>query len=62
MNDVSAGLSGKLSLLDRCLTLWIFAAMALGIALGALAPGFTVALNSSSVGTTSVPMAIGLTR
>jgi ACR3 family arsenite transporter len=60
MNDVSAGLSGKLSFLDRYLTLWIFAAMALGIALGALAPGFTVALNSLSVGTTSVPIAIGL--
>jgi ACR3 family arsenite transporter len=40
--------------------LWIFAAMALGIALGFLAPGFTTALERMSVGTTSIPIAIGL--
>ncbi|MGZ6163775.1 MAG: ACR3 family arsenite efflux transporter [Myxococcaceae bacterium] len=54
------GVAGKLSFLDRYLTLWIFAAMGLGVVLGAVAPGFTTALNRLSVGTTSVPIAIGL--
>jgi ACR3 family arsenite transporter len=39
---------------------WIFAAMALGVALGHFAPGVPAALNRLSVGTTSVPIAIGL--
>ena len=56
----NAGLLAKPSFLDRHLTLWIFAAMALGVALGFLAPGFTIVLNESSVGTTSIPIAIGL--
>jgi len=56
----STGLLGKLSFLDRYLTLWIFLAMGLGIALGFLAPGFTNALNKLSVGATSIPIAIGL--
>jgi arsenite transporter len=60
MQSNNAGVAGKLSFLDRYLTLWIFAAMGLGIALGFLAPGFTAALNRSSVGTTSIPIAIGL--
>jgi arsenite transporter len=60
MTRTTAGLLGKLSFLDRYLTLWIFAAMALGVALGFLAPGFTTALDSMSVGTTSIPIAIGL--
>lgn len=53
-------IAGKLSLLDRYLTLWIFAAMGLGVALGYLAPGWTAALDRSSVGTTSIPIAVGL--
>lgn len=57
---MSAGVAGKLSFLDRYLTLWIFVAMGLGITLGYLAPGFTTALNKMSVGTTSIPIAIGL--
>ena len=57
---VKIGVAGKLSFLDRYLTLWIFAAMGLGVVLGAVAPGFTAALNRLSVGTTSVPIAIGL--
>jgi len=52
--------AGRLSFLDRYLTFWIFAAMAVGIALGFLAPGATAALNRMSVGTTSVPIAAGL--
>ncbi|MDX2020905.1 MAG: ACR3 family arsenite efflux transporter [Deltaproteobacteria bacterium] len=56
----NAGLLKKLSFLDRYLTLWIFLAMGIGVALGFLAPGFTRALNSMSVGTTSIPIAIGL--
>jgi len=55
-----AGVAGRLSFLDRYLTFWIFAAMAVGIALGFLAPGATAALNRMSVGTTSVPIAAGL--
>jgi arsenite transporter len=49
-----------LSFLDRYLTLWIFAAMAFGVALGSLAPGVVGALTRLSVGTTSIPIAAGL--
>lgn len=52
--------AGRLSFLDRYLTVWIFAAMAAGIALGALAPSVVTALAGLSVGTTSIPIAVGL--
>ena len=50
----------QLSFLDRYLTVWIFAAMALGIALGSLAPAVPETLGALSVGSTSIPIAIGL--
>ena len=50
----------KLSFLDRFLTLWIFLAMAAGLILGRLFPGIKDAINSVSVGTTSIPIAVGL--
>ena len=52
--------SKRLSFLDRYLTLWIFLAMGAGILLGYAAPGFNAALNAWNVGTTSVPLAVGL--
>ena len=50
----------RLSFLDRWLTLWIFAAMALGMALGALVPGLPAALGAASVGGTNILIAVGL--
>lgn len=53
-----AGTAARLEVRDRLLTLWIFLAMAAGILLGAVAPGVSDALNSTSVGTTNIPLAI----
>ena len=50
----------KLKFLDRYLTLWIFLAMALGVGLGYFFPKISSVTNSLSVGTTNIPLAIGL--
>jgi arsenite transporter len=54
------GVVRRLAFLDRYLTLWIFLAMAVGVGGGYLVPGIVPFLDSLSVGTTSIPIALGL--
>jgi ACR3 family arsenite transporter len=52
--------SSRLGFLDRYLTAWIFSAMAAGVVLGSFLPGIVPFLNRFSIGTTSIPIAVGL--
>ncbi len=58
--DPKNSVVGRLSFLDRYLTLWIFGAMGVGVLAGNLLPGIAPFLDRLSVGTTSIPIAVGL--
>jgi ACR3 family arsenite transporter len=54
------GIVKKLSIMDRFLTLWIFIAIGIGIALGYFLPAAAKFITGLQVGTTSIPIAVGL--
>ena len=57
---LKTGIMKKLGTLDQYLTLWIFLAMGIGVTLGYVFPSIAEVLDSMSVGTTNIPIAIGL--
>lgn len=59
-NTQTRNVMGQLSTLDRFLPLWIFLAMVVGIGLGYAVPGVKTVFNALSIGTVSLPIAIGL--
>ena len=60
MREPNDSLPRRLSLLDRYLTVWIFAAMAIGVGLGYFLPQTGSFINRFQIGTTNIPIAIGL--
>jgi len=58
--QVPASCGPRLSFVDRFLSLWIILAMLIGVGLGYFFPQVGVAVNKLSIGTTSIPIAIGL--
>lgn len=58
--ECPTSIAGRLSVLDRFLTLWIFLAMGFGVGLGYFAPSVVHGITGLSVGTTSIPIAVGL--
>lgn len=60
MNNKAQAPGERLSFLDRFLTVWIFLAMVIGVSLGVAFPGLQHRIDALSVGTTNLPIAIGL--